>query len=422
MQSSGAWLADEHTEMKLPREIDAAAQTPTKRAKIMFSGLPPAWTNFESLMKDVVLPFWAGPGFLKERAHYCECMNLSGVPVLDVPLRSMVQARQIFVFTHAEQTGVLRGAGGDALDALDALLVRFSDDGDLSKGLAFSISPTGAVVSGVRDAYAHAFVLFALASAHRLSRDNKLGLAAEAIVSFVDEHLVDKQFGGLLDCYPAPSAAKLQNPLMHLLEAYLAMHEAWPDRGYLARAETIVRLFRDRLFRSHQGVLLERYAFDWSTPEPPAPSTFFEPGHQFEWAWLLQWYDRLSGTDHSEIADRLWRSAREKGLSPDGLCFDEVAFDSALTKKSHRLWPHAEGIKATLGRLKRGDSESEMILSAFLNAVSTVFLARPFPGGWMDRMDFDGNPLVDIVPASSLYHLYSAFVETSRSTVDCLTA
>lgn len=382
--------------------------------KLISTALP-AWRTFAAKMTDVVLPFWAASGFLDRYGMYCERTDLAGRPLLDVPHRSMVQARQIFVYTHAERTGQWRGGGEKAMVALDTLLQLYSDDGDLSRGLAFSIGLNGSTVSTVRDAYAHAFILFALASAYRLNPDPKFRNAAEAIVAFVDMQLIDKQHGGLFESYPRQGTVKLQNPLMHLLEASLALHEAWPDRGHLDRAGRIVALFRDRLFRSAHGVLLERYASDWSAAEPPEPSTFFEPGHQFEWAWLLQWYDGLAGTDHGNIADRLWRSACEKGVGPDGLCFDEVAFDAAFTKRNHRAWPHTEGIKAAGVRIMRGDVKSETEFAAFLTALNSVFLVGPFPGGWLDRVDVDGNRMVDVVPASTLYHLYSALVEASRS-------
>ena len=40
------------------------------------------------------------------------------------------------------------------------------------------------------------------------------------------------------------------------------------------------------------------------------------------------------------------------------------------------------------------------------------FLDRPFPGGWIDHFDEAGQPLVDYVPASSLYHIFAAAAES----------
>jgi mannose-6-phosphate isomerase len=247
-----------------------------------------------------------------------------------------------------------------------------------------------------------------------LTGDQKLFDAVEAITAFIDDQLIDERAGGLFDCYPNPRAAKLQNPVMHMLEAFLALHEAWPDRGFLDRAGAIVHLFRKRLFQPKSGIIVEQYQRDW-TAAPAVPGTYFEPGHQFEWAWLLRWYDIMSGKNHEFFEDRLWLAACERGMKPDGLCLDEVAVDPTLSKRTHRLWPHTEGIKAAIGRSERGDAGAEEVLTRLLGALNSNFLGRPFPAGWTDRVDPDGNSIIDMVPASTLYHLYSAFKETSRA-------
>jgi mannose/cellobiose epimerase-like protein (N-acyl-D-glucosamine 2-epimerase family) len=45
------------------------------------------------------------------------------------------------------------------------------------------------------------------------------------------------------------------------------------------------------------------------------------------------------------------------------------------------------------------------------------FLDRPFPGGWIDHTSAAGAPLVDYVPASTLYHLFFAASESVHG--DC---
>lgn len=368
--------------------------------------------GFHTRMRGVILPFWISNGFMPRLGQFCERTNLKGDPVQDVPLRAMVQARQIYVYSNAERTGEMKGGGEKAIQALAVLLERYSEDGDLKKGLAFSISPAGDIVSEVRDTYAHAFALFALASAFRLTGDQKLFRATEALVAFIDDKLWDRQTGGLFDRYPDPGATKLQNPVMHMLEAYLALHEAWPEGGFLDRAADIVRLFRERLFQPDLGVILEKYRADWTTEL--APETFFEPGHQFEWAWLLAWYDRLAGTDHDHIRQQLWTSGCKGLIGPALPCADEIAFDPGLSKRTSRAWPHAEGLKAAVIRYESGDPGAAAVLAGLLATLDSFFLGTPFPAGWMDRVAANGDPIADVVPTSTLYHLYSAFKETTR--------
>ena len=43
-----------------------------------------------------------------------------------------------------------------------------------------------------------------------------------------------------------------------------------------------------------------------------------------------------------------------------------------------------------------------------------VFLGRPVAGGWIDHVDANGAPMVDFMPASTLYHVFLAAAEADR--------
>ena len=352
--------------------------------------LPGLANRFYERMRSVILPFWVSKAFLGDAGQFSELIDFDGNSICEVPLRAMVQARQIYVYTDAERTGELKGGGERALRALEILLSRYSEDGDLTKGLAFSVSPDGHIVSHVRDSYTHAFLLFALASAYRLTNETRLLRAANFLVTFIDGRLTDSISGGLFDRVPEPSAFKLQNPLMHLLEAYLALHEACPGRGFIDRAASIVRLFGEQLFQHELGIVFEKYGADWSVTGL-GPASSFEPGHQFEWAWLLDRYGSLTGNKNERLSDRLWSTACKKGLSHDFHCSDEIAIDPAFSKHTLRVWPHTEGMKAAVRRYEHGDKDAGKILAGLLHALNLRFLGRPFQAGWIDRVDIDGN-------------------------------
>ncbi len=245
-----------------------------------------------------------------------------------------------------------------------------------------------------------------------MTGERRLLSAAELTLRFIDRHLVCKDHGGLLDRCPPEESVKRQNPLMHFLEACLALHEAAPEGPYLERAQGVVRLFEERLFRWSEGALPETFTPDWSLD--PGVAAFFEPGHHFEWIWLLDWFRRLGGRVASQAEDRLWESALASGLDSRGHCYDTVGLDLRPLDRSTRLWPHAEGAKAGLARHAAGEARGLSFCAEMLQRLNERFLARPFAGGWIDRFDADLEPTVDHVPASSLYHLYGAFREVHR--------
>ena len=73
------------------------------------------------------------------------------------------------------------------------------------------------------------------------------------------------------------------NSHMHLLEASLVWLELDEDPRWRTLAEEIIELAMTRLIDARTGALPEFFTADWR----PQPDWVIEPGHQFEWAWLL---------------------------------------------------------------------------------------------------------------------------------------
>ena len=355
---------------------------------------------------------WSTRGFDAAAGRFRERLDNQGAP-LDVPHRAMVQARQIYVYSHAHLLGWHDGGAALAERAMASLQRDFAHDSGGETSFTFSIDGRGRVVSDTRDAYTHAFVLFATAWLHRITGDVTLLTLAERTDAFVRAHLVDPQHGGVFESYPTTTRTKRQNPLMHLLEAYLALERSAPGRDWLARAATIIDLFRSRLFDRDRGVLLEHFAQDWSAHPDPALADVVEPGHHFEWVWLLKEYEQLAGIPLVEPREALHEFALAHGVSKDGLVQDELASDGSVRKRSHRVWPHTEAIKAADTRHADGDSGADALAEGMADVLLERFLDRPFRGGWIDHISADGSPLVDYVPASSLYHLMFAASDAS---------
>jgi len=367
---------------------------------------------FVENLQQRILPFWLANGFDDEIYMFAERLDLLGNPLPNVPMRAMVQARQIAVYGDAARRGLSLEGGEAAIKALENLLARYCDEGDVSRGFAFSIARRGEVVDPKRDAYTHAFVLFALAAAHRLTGEPRYLRIAAQTDAFIHAHLVDHVHLGLFTQAPTISQDKLQNPHMHLLEAYLALLETSRDEKYLERAAQIVELFDRRLYRHDIDVLPEYLARDWTEHPDPELGRFFEPGHHFEWAWLLCQFDRLAKTDNRRFVDGLWQTACRSGVDDAGLCYDAVDFEFKPFKSSTRLWPHTEAIKAAAVKLQ-DDPKARGVAETMACTLNTVFLGMPFAEGWIDQFDAQGRPRVDYVPASSLYHLYLASTEIS---------
>jgi mannose/cellobiose epimerase-like protein (N-acyl-D-glucosamine 2-epimerase family) len=360
------------------------------------------------------LPLWSTVGFDVRRECFQERLDWACRPDEVTPRRAMVQARQIYVFAHAAQLGWFPEGARLAEMAMGSLLRDFRHGAGHSAGFAFSVDQDGRIVSGLRDAYAHAFILFAIAWLYRLNGDAQLIAVADETIAFIDASLADRVHGGVFDMSPVADRGKRQNPHMHLLEAYLALEASAPGRGYIDRAKQLIEIFKTRLFFVERGVLLEYFAEDWSAHPDARKRRIFEPGHHFEWVWLLHEYEKLSSENLRFWIERLDLSARANGVAENGLVFDEVATDMSVLKRSHRIWPHTEGAKAAVARYSPGDRKTPGFASTMVSALIDNFLDKPFEGGWSDHLSAAGEPLINYVPASSLYHLFFASAELAR--------
>lgn len=366
-------------------------------------------------LRAQALPRWASDGFDTVHGRFRERLDRKAGPI-DVPHRAMVQARQIFVFADAARRNWLPAGAALAETAMASLLRDFASEGASEVSFAFSIGSDGRPVSSTRDAYAHAFALFSLAALYRLNGEPRLLLIADKTIRFIETHLTDPQHGGLFDALPDPASGKRQNPHMHLLEAYLFLEQAAPGRGYLERAAEIVALFEQRFFDAETQVLLEYFDADWSRHPDDERATLWEPGHHFEWAWLLDRFARAIGEPTRPSSRILHDQAARHGITSDGLVIDSLdSIEKRVLHGSARVWPHTEAIKAAVTRHHAGDLEARGLADTMAATLLARFLDRPFSGGWIDHISELDEPLVDYVPASSLYHLFLAGTEASEA-------
>jgi mannose/cellobiose epimerase-like protein (N-acyl-D-glucosamine 2-epimerase family) len=284
-------------------------------------------------------------------------------------------------------------------------------------GWAFSIARDGSLVDAARDLYAHAFVLLAVASyVQATGRRDGLDVARDTL-AFLDRDMKAPLGGGYLETLPVRQGPRRQNPHMHLFEALLALWECSGDRSFLERGGQVFDLFLARFFQDRQGVLLEY--FDPALRPLPGAGAAVEPGHHFEWCWLLRRYERASGDSRvGPILERLYEHAGRAGFDADGLLVDEVRPDGTTMKASRRLWPMTEAIKSDLAEALRGRMGARERAVASTRLLHRRFVDPAPRGGWIDRLDPEGAPLGDFMPATSLYHLAGAIDELARFPAD----
>jgi mannose/cellobiose epimerase-like protein (N-acyl-D-glucosamine 2-epimerase family) len=378
-----------------------------------FPRLQQAVTPLLAWTRDVALPFWGTVGVDHEHGGFHERLDLAGKPVLDVPKRLMVQGRQLFVYCSAALLGWYPGGRELADRCADYMLGKFYR-ADGKPGWIHSLAPDGSIANPTRDGYAHAFALLGLSWYFRLTGDPQVIPVIDATITYLDDAFAAKS-GGYLDAVPPPDAIRRQNPHMHLFEAFIALSQAVGGEPYLSHATAMFELFASRFFQPSSGALCE-YMSGELAPLPDTKGRICEPGHHYEWIWLLRQYQRLSGRDVTSYCTALYRHADAHGWDKAGFIIDELDFSGNVMANSRRSWPHTEGAKANIVEGEAGRAGCDEKAAQCLARLTDTFLAHPIPAGWIDRVSADGAPIVDFMPASTLYHVFGAVSEAHRVT------
>ena len=362
-------------------------------------------------------PFWLAR--IRDPAGgFLEALDALGMPVASQRRNTLTQARLAYVFSHAY---LLSGdpALHEAARHGVAFLMRAARAPD--GGWFRAVSVDGAPLDNTRDAYDQAFVLLALAWYHRATKDVSAIQLADATWAAMVERLSDRRHGGFFEEFaPGRTGLKLprrQNPHMHLLEALLALHVATAEKNWLRRAGALIDLFRQRFVDPQTGAVIEFFSADWC---PAAASgAQREPGHQFEWVWLLYQYYRLT-RDASVIpdAERLFAFGSRYGIERDGrlsgAVLDVVNADGRIVADTKLLWPQTEYLKACVARAEwHDDAAARAAITRHLALIARSYL-RPDGANWHNQLARDGTPLTPETPARVLYHLFLGVAEADR--------
>lgn len=376
-------------------------------------------SRIRNWLAQEALPLWSQAGLDREAGGFVEKLTLEGQPILDVPKRTRVQARQIYVYSHAHLLGwEPAGDGPAALEAATAgfeFLTRqfWGEDG----GFVFSVQRNGAHADTRIESYEQAFAMFAFAWYFRATGDETAAEWAERTLAALDDTLGDLEHGGYFE-NPSHDLPRRQNPHMHLLEALLAWHQATGEDIWLRRAQDVIALFRSRFFDAETGTLGEFFDAEWGRAEGTM-GNIIEPGHHFEWTWLLYKYAQASGDDVTREAYALYRFAETHGVDRNpgpasGVAFDSVLRHGTSLDENKRLWVQTEAIKAQVARMEfANDDEAAMRLEELLERMFELYFAVG-DGNWQDHLDVNGKPIAETAPASSFYHVFLALTEVLR--------
>lgn len=362
------------------------------------------------------LPLWLKAGFDAQTGRFAETLSIDEAlaPVSGM-VRARVAPRQIYSLIEGTRLGF---KDPEALNMAAKGMAYFRDTYLDERDLVINaVSIDAKTRDTAFDLYNQAFALFGLATAAIAFPARTADLLARAdrtLLQLLREYA--HPAGGFHEANP-PRAPLCSNPHMHMLEACLAMEDAGGGMRWRDLADQIATLALTRFIDPATGALHEFFTLDWTLPEDPAKQAV-EPGHQFEWAWLLLTWARRRGrtAEVLPVAVRLMEIGETCGVDPArDAAFMSLNADLSPRDTVARLWGQTEWLKAgialaeTLAETPNGEKREEA-LASILRAGKALetYLDVPLRGLWRDKWRADGSFVDEPAPASSLYHIVCA--------------
>lgn len=275
--------------------------------------------------------------------------------------------------------------------------------------------------NSTKQAYGHAFVLLAAASAKTIGHPD-----ADRLLDDVSEVLLSRFWepdsGATSEEYSADwqpiSDYRGQNSNMHLTEALMAAYEATGEQIYLGMAVSIAELIINRHAQQQGWRVAEHFDANWNIDRAYVGDPMFRPagttpGHALEWARLLiqLWeLDARRADWMLQAAKNLFLNAVNTGWSTEtGGFFYTLAWDDTPDQTDRFWWPCAEGIGAAAVLTTHGNDPIFETWYRRIWGFVDAHLIDHQNGGWLPELDSNLHPVSRVFTGKpDLYHALQA--------------
>ncbi|HMN44058.1 MAG TPA: AGE family epimerase/isomerase [Povalibacter sp.] len=379
----------------------------------MSSALHEAAELCESLKRwllEDAYPMWWLHGADRERGGFHESLQLDG-NATGAPRRARLHPRQIHAYSQADDLG-WSGPHEEAVKhGLDFFLAHYRRPDRFYRTL---VTADGRALDDRAVLYDQAFALLGLAAAYDTLDDDALRDSARDLHEQLRAQLQNPA-GGFEEANPRVLPLG-SNSHMHLFESCLAWMDLDHDARWQATANEIVELALLHFIDPVTGLLREFFDGEWR-PIAGDEGRIVEPGHQFEWGWLLlRWVERTGEIRAREPALRMIQFGESLGVDAQrGVAITSLLSDGSVRDPLARLWPQTERIKAACiaAETTRQPEYWAMVAAAARGLLK--YLDTPRRGLWRDKLNVDGTFVEEPAPASSFYHIVCAIAELEHT-------
>ncbi|MCZ2723265.1 AGE family epimerase/isomerase [Marinomonas sp. 15G1-11] len=355
--------------------------------------------NCQSFVFESLLQKWNNHGFHPTLGYSYESLTTSWEVNPVGRIRLLTQCRQLYTFSHAS----LVDNNPDWKARLEPLFNFIIQHYYKNDRWLFSLDDSLNILDEKSDCYALAFVMLSFSYYYQSTGDKRALDFIDSTHIFLEEKMRSKQ-GGYFESYPIDSTViRRQNPHMHLLEGYIAAYNATQKEAYKTALIDILTLAKQRFFDPKTNSLREFFDLNWAFDT--TAGHIIEPGHHFEWVWLLHQSHKIKADpEYLSIANALWKKATQYGLDPNGGIYNQIhAETNQALDKEKRIWPITEYLKALCVHMNNGRSKEEHLKKA-ISFIFTHYFHRD--GHWNEFLYANNQAKEHPLPGTSSYHIF----------------
>jgi mannose-6-phosphate isomerase len=319
-------------------------------------------------------------------------------------IRLLTQCRQLYTFSHA----YIETKDKQWLDPIKPLFNFIVSHYWIDDTWIFSLNDDLSIKDKHSDCYTLAFVLLAFSYYFKATNDKQALEFIEHTHLFLQDKMACEN-GGFLEEYPRNEVlVRRQNPHMHLLEGYLAAYKVTHKKVYKNEIKKLLNLMAEYFYDMKSNNLIEYFNDDWSANE--TLSMKIEPGHHFEWVWLLhQTANIFPEESYLDLAEALWSKARRYGFDSNGGIYNQIHAETGLVlDPEKRIWPITEYMKALCAH-KPTSPSTHKELTETLEFLFAHYLKEN--GSWNEYLDANNMPKPHHLPGTTNYHIFLGLVE-----------
>lgn len=374
--------------------------------------------QFEAELRSNILPYWMNKTPDRQNGGFFGALTNDNQVHNEVERSAVLNSRILWTFSTAARLYHDEAYLSTARWAMQALTRHFWDS--KHEGIYWSVDAAGNPVNDRKHVYAQAFSIYGLSAYYQVTRDPQALQLAERLFELIDQHTYDPQFGGNIECRARDwgrledmrlssidlNSSKSMNTMLHLLEAFTALHGIWQNEKQTSRFEDTITLFFKTIIHPETGHQHLFFNDQWHSL-----SENVSYGHDIETSWLLFEAAEASGNsdlinDAKTNAVRMAQVVYEQSLQPDGSILYEAGPGGHKVSDRH-WWAHAEAVVGFYNAFKISQQHHYLQASTRVwTYIQDHFIDRK-NGDWFKLLREDGSPYLEhykVSPWECPYH------------------